>query len=60
MDSVSLPMFVLGRRVVEVFGSTDKGGKEDSVTSACHSYLKREKMRMGRGCQLTNTKKQSE
>lgn len=34
---VSLPVLVLWRRVVEVLGSTDESGEEDSMTSAVHS-----------------------
>jgi hypothetical protein len=35
--SVSLPMLVLGRRVVEILGGADEGGKEDSVSGAVHA-----------------------
>ena len=35
---VSSPVFVLGRRVVEVLGSEDEGGKKDPVNGATHAF----------------------
>lgn len=35
--SVAVPVLVLGTRIVEVLGSNDERGKEDSVTSAVHA-----------------------
>lgn len=34
---VAAPVLVLGGRVVEVLGSDDEGGEEDSVSSARHT-----------------------
>lgn len=37
VHGVTLPVLVAGRSVVEILGCTDKGGEEDTMTSACHT-----------------------
>ena len=34
---VSTPVFVLGRRIIEVLGGDDESGEEDSVSGAWHT-----------------------
>lgn len=47
MSGVSLPVFVFGRGIVEVFGGADESGEEDSVSGAWHA------------CQIKNDSRES-
>lgn len=44
--SVGGPMLILGRRVIEVFGGDDEGGKKDAVTRTGNTYGRGRKERM--------------